>query len=149
MTFHHSGHTENGAPRANRQLGIPDGISKTSPLTPIGSYPQLFKPIDIGIIPLNDIPFNHAKSFIKGLEYAAAGIPFVSSYSPEYQLLADSGIGRVARNSDEWIYHLDELRITQIRRDEIAYNLEMLKDFSMEKRGDDWDATFRFILENL
>ena len=149
MTFHHSGHTENGAARANRQLGIPDTISKASLLTPILSYPQLFKPIDIGIIPLNDIPFNHAKSFIKGLEYAAAGVPFVSSYSPEYELLANSGIGRVAKTQDEWIYHLDELRITQIRRDEIGHNLEMLKDFSMEKRGDDWDATFRFILEKL
>jgi hypothetical protein len=147
--FHHSGHTENGAPLANRQLGIPDNISRTLPLVPIDSYPQLFAPIDIGIIPLNNIPFNHAKSFIKGLEYAAAGVPFISSYSPEYKFLADKGIGRVAYTAEDWIYHMDELRITQIRKDEIGHNLEMLKDFSMDKRGDDWDATFRVILEKI
>jgi hypothetical protein len=39
--------------------------------------------------------------------------------------------------------------MTPIRRDEIGHNLEILKDFSMEKRGDDWDATFRVILEKL
>ena len=149
MGFHHSGHTENGAPRANSQLGIPDQISRTSPLVPISAYPNLFKPMDIGIIPLNNIEFNHAKSFIKGLEYAAAGVPFVSSYSPEYQFLADNGIGRVARTPGDWVYHLDELRMTPIRRDEIGHNLEVLKDFTMDKRGDDWDATFRFILEKI
>ena len=147
--FHHSGHTLNGAPLANRQLGIPDRISKTLPLVPILSYPKLFQPIDIGVVPLNDIPFNHAKSYIKGLEYAAAGVPFVSSYSPEYQLLSEQGIGRIARTPEDWIYHLDELLKTGVRRDEVGHNLEMLQNFTMAKRGDDWDATMRVILENL
>jgi glycosyltransferase involved in cell wall biosynthesis len=147
--FHHSGHTENGAPRANRQLGIPDNISKTSPLVPIMSYPRLFEPIDIGIVPLSNIQFNHAKSYIKGLEYAAAGVPFVSPYSPEYKILADQGIGRIAYTDEDWVYHLDELRQTYIRRDEIAHNLEVLQNFTMAKRGDDWDATMRFILEKI
>jgi hypothetical protein len=149
MGFHHSGHTLNGAPFANKQLGIPDNITRTSPLVPIMSYPKLFEPIDIGMVPLSNVPFNHAKSFIKGLEYAAAGVPFISSYSPEYKYLADKGIGRVAYTADDWIYHLDELRITQIRRDEIEHNLEMLKDFTIDKRGEDWDATFRVILEKI
>jgi hypothetical protein len=147
--FHHSGHTTNGAPRANTQLGIPDNISKTSPLVPIMSYPRLFEPIDIGIVPLSNIQFNHAKSYIKGLEYAAAGVPFISSYSPEYKLLADQGIGRIAYTHEDWIYHLDELRQTHIRRDEVAHNLEVLQNFTMAKRGDDWDATMRFILEKI
>lgn len=147
--FHHSGHTEGGAVPANRQLGIPDNITRTLPLVPIMSYPKLFEPIDIGMVPLNNVPFNHAKSFIKGLEYAAAGVPFISSYSPEYKLLADQGIGRVAYTPDDWVYHLDELRQTQLRRDEIGHNLEMLQNFTMAKRGDDWDATMRVILEKI
>jgi hypothetical protein len=148
IRFHHSGHTVD-APLANKLLGIPDDRSSTSPLVPILQYPQLFKFIDIGIVPLNDIPFNHAKSFIKGLEYAAAGIPFVSSYSPEYQYLADHGIGRIAKNADDWMYHLDELRIESIRRDEIEHNFEHLKNFTIEKRGKDWNSTLKLILDTV
>lgn len=149
MGFHHSGHTGGNAPLANEQLKIPPHICKTSPLVPILSYPQLFKHIDIGIIPLNNVPFNHAKSFIKGLEYAAAGVPFISSYSPEYKYLSDHGLGRVAYTQDEWVYHLDELRNPATRKDEIEENYEVLKDFTMEKRAEDWDATMRVILEKI
>lgn len=148
MQFHHSGHTPD-APAAHHILGIPQNLSRHSALVPILAYPRLFQPIDIGIVPLNDVKFNHAKSFIKGLEYAAAGVPFVTSYSPEYQFLADNGIGRVARTPDEWMYHLDELRKPIIRRDEIDHNLEHLSNFTMAQRGLDWDSTMRFILENL
>jgi hypothetical protein len=149
MKFHHSGHTDNGAPKAATQLGISENIVKTLPLVPISHYPNLFLPIDIGIVPLNNVPFNHAKSFIKGLEYAAAGVPFVASWSPEYEYLSEKGIGRIAKTEEEWIYHLDELKSPRKRRDEIEYNLEMLKEFSMDKRGDDWDATMRYILEKI
>jgi glycosyltransferase involved in cell wall biosynthesis len=147
MYFHHSGHTENGAARACDQLGIHQNISRIQPLVPINLYPKLFEHIDIGMVPLNDIPFNHAKSFIKGLEYAAAGVPFVSSYSPEYEYLAEHGVGRVARNQDEWIYHLDELRDIQKRRDEIGHNYEMLKNFTMSARANDWNEVMTTILE--
>jgi hypothetical protein len=98
---------------------------------------------------LNDIPFNHAKSFIKGLEYAAAGIPFVSSFSPEYEYLAEHGVGRVAKTQDEWVYHLDELNRKITRIEEVEENLENIKKFGMDERGLDWDATFRFILERI
>jgi len=147
MMFHHSGHTGNGAPTAASQLNIPSNLAKTMPLVPIGSYPKLFEPIDIGIVPLSNVKFNHAKSFIKGLEYAAAGVPFVSSYSPEYEYLAKEGeIGRVAYTDDDWVYHFDELRDRQMRIDEASHNLERLKDFTMSARGPEWDSVFKKIL---
>lgn len=147
MMFHHSGHTGNGAPTAASQLKIPTSLARTMPLVPIGSYPKLFEPIDIGVVPLSDVKFNHAKSFIKGLEYAAAGVPFVSSYSPEYEYLAKEGeIGRVAYTDDDWVYHFDELRDRQMRIDEVSHNLERLKDFTMSARGPEWDSVFKKIL---
>lgn len=149
LGFHHSGHTENGAPSAASQLGIREDYVRKLPLLPILEYPHLFKPIDIGIVPLSDVPFNHAKSYIKGLEYTASGIPFVASYSPEYQELADLGIGRVAKTSEEWIYHLDELKVPGIRKEEIEHNMSLLPEFSMEKRGLDWHETMTYILEKL
>jgi len=148
MHFHHSGHT-NDAPFANDLLGVHKGVSHVMPIVPILQYPQLFAPIDIGIVPLSNVPFNHAKSFIKGLEYAASGIPFVASYSPEYQYLSELGIGRVAYNQQDWIYHLDELRVQSIRKDEIEHNREVLKNFTMEKRGEDWDTVMKYIKDKI
>jgi len=146
--FHHSGETSN-TPTAASELKILIGTS-SQPLCPIIDYPKLFNKIDIGLVPLSDCHFNHAKSFIKGLEYAAAGVPFVSSYAPEYEFLANEGkIGRVAYSKEDWIYHLDELLDPQKRFDDIEHNYEMLKNFTMEKRGDDWDATMRVILEKI
>ena len=147
MMFHHSGHTGGGAPTAAEQLGVPKNIVSTLPLVPILSYPSLFQPIDIGLVPLNDVKFNHAKSFIKGLEYAAAGVPFISSYAPEYEYLSKEGeIGRVAYSHDDWIYHLDELRNKELRTDEAAYNLEKLQNFTMEARGPEWNEVFTTLL---
>ncbi len=148
LVFHHSGHTAS-APEARELLGIDKRRSRMIGMAPILAYPRLFEPIDVGIIPLNDIPFNHAKSFIKGLEYAAAGIPFVASKSPEYEYLAEHGIGRVAGSDEEWVHHLTELINPKIRIDEANKNYELLKDFSMDARGDDWDATMRFIRDNI
>jgi hypothetical protein len=148
VVFHHSGHSDT-APVAHELLGVPKEFSRSTPMAPIVQYPKILEPIDIGIIPLNDIEFNHAKSYIKGLEYAAAGIPFVTSYSPEYQNLVDGGIGRLAKTKSEWIYHLDELLDVRKRKDDIDENYSLLKNFSMDARGEDWDATMRFIKDNI
>ena len=148
LFFQHSGHNPS-APPAHELLGIDEKYFKIASMAPIFQYPNLFKQIDIGIVPLNNIEFNHAKSFIKGLEYVAAGIPFVSSYSPEYQYLADKGIGRIANTKEEWMHHLDQLIDVTTRRNEADKNYELAKDFSMDARGDDWDATMKFIKDNI
>lgn len=66
-------------------------------------YPKLFQNFNVGLVPLNDIPFNHAKSAIKGMEYAASGIPFIASPTPEYQWLEiEHGIGLTVRKPKFW-----------------------------------------------
>lgn len=58
---------------------------------------------DAGVVPLSLSKFNAAKSWLKGLEYAALGIPFVASPTPEYQRLREMGIGHLAGPSwAEW-----------------------------------------------
>jgi hypothetical protein len=148
LFFHHSGHNDN-APKAHELLGVRENRQSISQMVPILSYPDIFNKIDIGIVPLNNVPFNHAKSYIKGLEYAAAGIPFISSYSPEYETLAKSGIGRIARSADEWIYNLDQLLNRQNLLNEAEKNYSLLHKFSSSATGDHWDETFKFILENI
>lgn len=147
LKFHHSGHTV-GAPLAAHQLNVKESATTTSGMLPIFDYPRLFHPMDIGLVPLNDVPFNHAKSFIKGLEYAAAGVPFIASGLPEYQYLADSGVGRVANNEADWLYHLEELLDPTMRKDEALVNYEIVRDqFSMQARGLDWNEVMTRILE--
>ena len=148
LPFHHAGYIKN-AMQATDQLGLPP-ITKIThePRKPILQYPEMFKKIDVGLVPLNNIPFNHAKSTIKGLEYTAAGIPFIASYSPEYELLEKQGVGRVARSPEEWIHHLSELQDPKIRKEEIDKNYENLKATNtMEVRGSEWHDTMNRILE--
>lgn len=148
LSFHHSGHIKN-AKTAAEQLGLDPSVKTTTePMKPILDYPQLFRKIDIGIVPLNNVGFNHAKSTIKGLEYSAAGVPFIASYSPEYELLAEQGIGRVARDTDEWLFHLEELLDPAKRKEDAERNYEGVKALqSMEVRGADWNDVMNQILE--
>lgn len=139
LSFHHSGSIIN-APLASDQLGIPKNVKRTKePMKPISKYPELFRKIDVGLVPLNDVKFNHAKSGIKGLEYSAAGVPWIASYSPEYALLEEQGIGRVAKTQQEWIAHCEELLDPKIRKQDVERNLENINKFqSMEVRGLEW-----------
>lgn len=145
--FHHGGHIDGVAPAA-QLLGIKEKQTTAQRMTPITNLPALFKQIDIGIVPLNNVGFNHAKSYLKGLEYASAGVPFVASDLPEYRFLAEHGVGRIARNNAEWIRHLDELQEFQIREDESAVNLEIIKEtFSIEKYADQWEHVYSSIMD--
>jgi len=146
LSFHHSGNIVN-APKAKDQLGLSKSV-KTSyePMQPISKYPSLFRKIDIGIVPLNNVEFNHAKSTIKGLEYAAAGVPFIASYSPEYKLLEEQGVGRVANTPQEWIGHLSELEDPKVRKEDVERNYENLRaSQTMSVRGYDWNEVMHEI----
>ena len=71
---------------------------------PLELHGMVMSAIDVGIVPLADTAFNHAKSWLKGVEYSALGIPFVASDVPEYQLLKQRyGLGVLAKpRSREW-----------------------------------------------
>jgi glycosyltransferase involved in cell wall biosynthesis len=112
VPFHHSGHMDNGEwPTAYEVLGFDklDARHTATPMAPIAEWPRQFAAFDVGIVPLSDRPFNEAKSAIKGLEYIAAGKPFVAAATSEYRWLAERGIGRVARRPREWARHLEAL----------------------------------------
>ena len=147
VKFHHSGASP-GAPNAFELLNIEESRTSQSGMIPITHLPELFKDIDVGIVPLNDIGFNHAKSYLKGLEYAAAGIPFVSSSTPEYEYLASYGVGRIAKSHNDWVNHFDELMNFQMRQDEAEHNLDIVKKtFSIESHAAIWEETYKNIMD--
>jgi glycosyltransferase involved in cell wall biosynthesis len=146
LRFHHSGSIIN-APSVLQQIGIEEKSYTSEPMKPIMKYPELFRKMDIGIVPLRDVEFNHAKSFIKGMEYAAAGIPWIAGWSPEYEYITSHGIGRLARTPDDWLSHLDELKNPKVRNIERQKNRQLLKELhSTEVRAKEWDQVFEEIL---
>jgi len=147
LHFHHSGHVH-GSAYAWNQLGLYKDKKHTHQgMEPISNYPSMFRKIDIGIVPLNDVPFNEAKSFIKGLEYAAAGVPFIASATSEYKILEESGVGVTASSNIEWKTYLEAMVDPAIRAQEREKNLENIKQHTMEVRSHDWNEVMHKILE--
>jgi glycosyltransferase involved in cell wall biosynthesis len=139
LNVHHGGHLEDAVEPFWMKAGIPESRVSTAPMKLILDYPSLFTGFQIGVVPLNDIDFNRAKSTIKGLEYAASGIPFVAAASPEYVRLAELGIGRVAATPDEWVKHMTDLMDPGVRKREAASQRALVsKHFSMRERGVEW-----------
>lgn len=141
LTFHHAGHAPD-SPSFAEITGVPASRITTSPIVPIHDYAAGLK-FDIGIVPLNDIPFNHAKSNIKGLEYAASGIPFIASDLPEYRLLHESGVGRVATSPDEWVLQTEALLDYKTRKQEAARIHKIVsEEWAIEARAEEWQDVF-------
>lgn len=149
LEFHHAGHIKELSHTAADLLGLHKDTKFThQPRKLLSQYPTMFKKIDIGIVPLNNVPFNHAKSTIKGLEYTAAGVPFIASWSPEYENLANSGVGRVARNEEDWLQHLNELLDPRVRKEDVERNYEIVKqNHSMSARAKEWNDVMEKILD--
>lgn len=136
--FHHSGNID-GEKQVAHYIKVDENIVTKKPLVTINFYPLLLSDFDIGIVPLVKNDFNQAKSFIKGLEYAAAGIPFVATDTEEYKYLYDHGIGRIASNEDEWEKHLTELLDPQVRAIDAENNWRRVNEsFHMVNRGREW-----------
>lgn len=126
--LHHSGHV-NGAVTFAAKVGLDEGRVTKSPMYPPEHYAKNAFVFDVGLAPINDIPFNHAKSWIKAIEYAAAGVPFVASDVAEYRRLFDTyGIGRLASSHEEWTSHLEELCNHRVRTVEAKKQKEIVKE---------------------
>jgi glycosyltransferase involved in cell wall biosynthesis len=142
LMFHHVGATGN---QICDIAGIPEKRLITSPLCTIKQYGNALQ-FDIGIVPLNDIPFNVAKSNIKGLEYAAAGIPFVASDMPEYRLLHETGVGTIASTPNEWTLAVERLLDHRERKKEAhRARMAVLKAWTIECRASEWHNLFNAV----
>lgn len=138
--LHHSGYRP-GAPMLADIFKVPEDDVSLLPLVPPELYPELFV-FDIGIVPLSLIPFNECKSYIKGLEYAAAGIPFVASPSREYKRLASDGIGLLAEKPLDWKKILIKMKSASFRQEVYEASLENLPQYDISKGVAVMDAFF-------
>lgn len=137
VRVHHSGHI----PNDTKHFAVRTGLRRVStcPMSLVSNYPSLLSHFHVGLVPLTMNDFNEAKSYLKGLEYAAAGIPFIASPTYEYRLLHSRGIGRLAASADEWRDHAEELLDVDVRTSEAERQRAIVvKEFNVETRGDEW-----------
>lgn len=142
LRFHHGGHYDPFG-FAYEKAGVRRERCSIQPMVPVHRVRSLMD-FDIGLVPLNDIPFNHAKSCLKGLEYAASGIPFVAQALPEYRLLESEGVGKTAETPAEWTEAVAALIPAQARRRAAEAAYEALSGWTIEARAGEWvDAVTR------
>lgn len=129
-SWHHTGHIPHaGYPKFHSELGIAESDVTYFPF----QNPQSLMAginFDVGIVPLVNIPFNHAKSYVKGIEYAAANVPFVASWSPQYQQLSEEhGIGVVVSKASEYVSELKKFCDFDYRQEVAEANRNAVQAF--------------------
>lgn len=103
---------------------------------PLHLYPTAIAQFDVGLAPLADSAFTRAKSWLKGLELAAVGVPFVASPRPEYVRL---GAGLLAKRRRDWRRHLDTLLTSeQARQDVSGRGREIARMWTIDLHAHRW-----------
>lgn len=148
LTGYHGGHLE-GAATYQDQADLQGHRVITKAMVPIDQYPTLFDGLGIGVVPLRDVPFNRAKSWIKGLEYAAAGVPFVAQDLPEYVRLVARGIGRVAKRPKDWTRQMAALLPPEARLEEIESNHRAAKSLDIRQGVGLWKDLYLDLLAKI
>ncbi len=93
-------------PRIFEQLPVPLSQKIMQEGVPPDQWPRMVKGFDLGVAPLFG-PYDQRRSWIKGLEYLLAGVPWVGTAGEPYRDLA--GLGTLIANSPQaWEYHLDQ-----------------------------------------
>lgn len=105
----------------------------------MGGLIQAISEFDIGIVPLELNPFNEAKSWLKGLEFAAVGVPVIASPTPEYVRGAREGAWVCAAGPADWHAWLTDLiRDPLLRSQHAARGREWAATWTYERHSDDW-----------
>lgn len=108
------------------------------PWVPMEEYGAALSTLDIGIAPLGATEFNEAKSFLKPLELASRGVPFVCSPSTPYREFCARGAGIVASGRREWGAALIALFDAGVRTELVEAGLVEARRWRIEDHLDRW-----------
>jgi glycosyltransferase involved in cell wall biosynthesis len=132
--------------RIPRNLNLrPDAtFAHTGGWLSLENYPRGLAKLDVGIVPLDPGAFNEAKSWLKGLEYAALGVPFVASPTGPYRALAELGAGELAGRPREWERQLERLVVDEDwRLERQAAGRAVARGLVIEDHADEWLDAWR------
>ncbi len=110
----------------------------------IEQYPKLLSGFDVGLAPLVDTQFNRAKSDLKFLEYAMAGLAVVASKVESYKgSIIHGENGFMAKNTKDWIKYLKRLIEDNDLRQRIATNARQFAEArTIEKNIWMWERAY-------
>lgn len=138
-----------------RALGLPfedeEGTSAHTGGRQFQDFQYTLGQLDVGIVPLADTKFNQGKSYLKGLEYAAAGVPFVASPVPSYTRLWNEGLGMLAPDrGKDWKRAILSFFRDKNHRDYVAEaGRDLVKEkFTYEKNYWRWCEAYEAVLES-
>lgn len=89
-------------------LGL-DAEPVAAGVVPMELWSEAIAQLGVGVAPLADTQFNAGKSWLKGLELAAVGVPCVMSPRDEYRSLHKLGVGLLAERPKDWYRELKRL----------------------------------------
>lgn len=110
------------APGVGRAFGIvdEDAVTRLDQAVELLDWPAVVSALGVGIAPLADTQFNQCKSWLKPLELAAVGVPWVASDRPEYRRLHELGCGLLVDKAKHWYPVLRRLLNDESRRRELS-----------------------------
>jgi glycosyltransferase involved in cell wall biosynthesis len=133
-----------GDPRIHDILGVPEEqrVSTSLAWFRMLDLPYITSCFDLGLVPLVRNDFNEGKSNLKGLEYAACGIPCLASPTAEYQRWVEEGEnGYLCKHPKDFIERLEALsgdlaHVQEMGR--VAHG--MAREASLDKQVHQWEA---------
>ena len=134
-----------GSDDAWKITGFDEDETLFSEWVELRNYPQAVKAFDVGVVPLRMSRFNECKSYLKGLEYSALGIPFVASSTAEYRAANKQGAGLIATEKHDWLKQLNRL-LTSDNTELIESGLAFAKENTYEKNAWKWAEAWSSVL---
>lgn len=105
----------------------------------IMEYPKQLAALDIGLVPLQNSPFNEKKSWLKGLEYASVGVVPVVTPIGDYKNLIDLGAALPASTPKEWYDTVKRLVLDHDMRKELSDKVRRIAtDWTIEGNRSKW-----------
>lgn len=105
----------------------------------LGKYPYALAQLDIGIVPLEESPFNQAKSALKMMEMAAVGVVPIVSPTDENVRMTKLGVGMTAGNPRAWSGLIKGLvNDPDLRAGFAARSREAMRSHTIEEHVGEW-----------
>jgi predicted O-methyltransferase YrrM len=104
---------------------------------------------DIGLVPLAMNEMNECKSHLKGMEYNAAGIPFIASPTESYKdYWCETGTnGFLAYNDDDWYTRMEYLAYNHTARKMMGgMGRDKARAHSIQQNWREWDDALQEVV---
>jgi hypothetical protein len=119
-------------------LGLSQDVLRSGWVS-LDAYPEQMAEVGVGIVPLDDIAFNAAKSALKLMEFSALGVACVASPTPDNLRMHAEGCGLIAAKPKHWTAQLRRLIADEGHRAEVAgRSREAMRRWTIEGNADRW-----------